>query len=442
MKNRPFMNKIILLAAWLVTAQLHGQNLYFPPLTGNAWDTVEPESLGWCEEEIPGLLDYLQEKNSRAFIVLKDGKIAIEKYFGTFTRDSSWYWASAGKSLTAFLTGLALQDGKLSLDDPSSRYLGKGWTSCSETNENKISIRHQLTMTTGLDDRSQDPDCTDPGCLKCLADPGTRWAYHNAPYTLLDGVLEGATGQNLNLFVNTRLSRNTGINGLYLKLGYNNVFFSKPRSMARFGLLMLNRGNWDGNQILKNEAYYQQMITSSQDLNKSYGYLWWLNGKESFMVPGVQFVFKGAMVPNAPADMYSALGKNGQILNIVPSQRLIVVRMGDDPGTGAVPVTLVDTLWQRLNKVLCSTTSVQKEIKEHAPFHLSPNPAYDQIHLDLPEGRHTLEIRDLQGKLLLHSTGLSGRTSLNIGMLPAGTCLWTLKSEDGRMNSGKLVLIP
>ena len=73
------------------------QNLYFPPLTGNAWDTISPVSLGWCPDKIDSLTDYLENKNTKAFILLKDGKIVIEKYFGTFTADSLWYWASAGK---------------------------------------------------------------------------------------------------------------------------------------------------------------------------------------------------------------------------------------------------------------------------------------------------------------------------------------------------------
>lgn len=435
------MPKITLLFIFLASFQLKAQNLYFPPLSGNEWETVDPASLGWCEAEIPALLDYLEGRNSRAFLVLKDGKIAIEQYFGSFTRDSSWYWASAGKSLTAFMTGIALQEGKLSLDETSSKYLGKGWTSCTEAAESKISIRNQLTMTTGLDDRVQDPDCTDPACLNCLADPGNRWAYHNAPYTLLDGVIEGATGQNLNLFVNSRLSRNTGINGLYLKLGFNNVFFSKPRSMARFGLLMLNRGNWNGTQILKDQAYYQQMISSSQSLNKSYGYLWWLNGKSSFMLPGVQFVFNGPLFQYAPEDMYSALGKNGQILNIIPSRGLIVVRMGDDPETGPVPVALVDSMWQRLNKVFCQTSSVQYQ-KGFEPVTLYPNPASDELILEMPEGKYSMAIKDLQGRILLQRTGLSGKTRLNIEILPAGTHLWSLINEDGQIRSGKLVVLP
>ncbi|MBK9630974.1 MAG: serine hydrolase [Saprospiraceae bacterium] len=366
---------------WHVDAQ----NLYFPPVTGNQWETTNPLTLGWCPEPIDELYQYLENENTKAFLVLKDGKIVLEKYFGTFTRDSSWYWASAGKSMTAFLIGMAQQEGKLKLSDSSSKYLGKGWTSCTETEESFITIRHQLTMTTGLDDRNVDLDCTLPECLKCFKSPGERWSYHNAPYTLLDGVIENASGQTINQFLSNRLYSTTGMACLYLRLGYNNVLFSKPRIMARFGLLMLNKGNWNGQPILTDMDYFNDMIHSSQNFNKSYGYLWWLNGQESYMAPGLQFVFNGSLSPSGPDDMYSALGKNGQILSIVPSQNIIVVRMGDAPNTGLVPFTMVDSIWRRLNQIICIPNHTQNGRTSNQDLQLIPNPASDYFTMQMEE---------------------------------------------------------
>ncbi|MCB0778746.1 MAG: serine hydrolase, partial [Flavobacteriales bacterium] len=80
----------------LAIGSLSAQNLYFPPTFGNTWETVDPASLGWCTDQLPPLLQLLEDNGTKAFIVLKDGRIAIEQYFGTFTQDSSWYWASAG----------------------------------------------------------------------------------------------------------------------------------------------------------------------------------------------------------------------------------------------------------------------------------------------------------------------------------------------------------
>ena len=110
------------------------------------------------------------------------------------------------------------------------------------------------------------------------------------------------------------------MDGLYVQQGYNNVYLSTARSMARFGLLILNNGAWDGNQIMTDSVYFNQMISTSQNLNNSYGYLWWLNGKSNYMLPQTQIVFNGSITPQAPNDMIAALGLNGQIINVVPSQ--------------------------------------------------------------------------------------------------------------------------
>ena len=157
--------KYTLLLLLIVANVFAKGQIYFPPNTGNTWATVTPTELGWCEDQIPELLTFLESNNTKAFIVLKNGKIVIENYFGTFTQDSLWYWASAGKTLTSYLVGIAQQNGQLSINDLSSSYLGSGWTSCTAAQENNITVRNQLTMTSGLDDGVTDPYCTDPNCL-------------------------------------------------------------------------------------------------------------------------------------------------------------------------------------------------------------------------------------------------------------------------------------
>jgi hypothetical protein len=137
--------------------------------------------------------------------------------------------------------------------------------------------------------------------------------------------------------------------------------------------LILNKGNWNGNQILTDTAYFNQMTNTSQNINLSYGYLWWLNGKTSCMVPESQIVFPFSISPDGPADMIAALGKNGQILNVVPSQNLVFIRMGDMPGTGDVPFTLNNDIWKKLNQIICNT-SINDNTKQIA-VELFPNPS-------------------------------------------------------------------
>jgi CubicO group peptidase (beta-lactamase class C family) len=328
--------------------------IYFPPITGTDWQTVTPASLNWDQTSLNDLYTYLQTKDTKAFIILKSGKIVTEKYFGTFTTDSLWYWASAGKTMTGFLLGIAQQEGLININNPTSKYLGTGWTSEPLAKENLITVRNQLTMTTGLDDGVPDADCTLPSCLVYKADAGTRWAYHNAAYTVLDQVVENASGLPYNTYFQQRIRDKIGMTGTWVKTpNSNNIYYSNARSMARFGLLLLNKGKWNTTPILADTNYFKSQTNTSQTLNLSYGYLTWLNGKASSMLPGTQIVFPVSIIPNAPADLYAALGKNDQKIYVVPSQQLVIIRLGNTAGGVTLASSDFDNeLWGKLKAII------------------------------------------------------------------------------------------
>jgi CubicO group peptidase (beta-lactamase class C family) len=301
----------------------------------------------------------LENGGTRAFILLKDGKIVLEKYWGkdilnltSFDKDDVWYWASAGKTLTAFLVGLAQQDGELDINDKTSDYLGKGWTSMEQDKEDQILIRHQLTMTTGMDYGFGDIDCTDPECLQFKTDPGEQWYYHNATYTLLKQVVSNAAGISYNDYTDIQLQDRIGMKGDWIFAGYNNVYWSTARDAARFGLLLLNKGVWDETPILTDTSYFYAMTHSSQDLNPAYGYLTWLNGQSSIVYPGLPFPINVELSSNAPNDLFAGLGKNGQFVNVVPSEGLVLIRMGEAPDGSLVPVQFHNEMWDKLNDVI------------------------------------------------------------------------------------------
>lgn len=334
------------------------EGLYFPPASGT-WETVEPAELGWNTDSINSLFTTLSENGTRAFIILQDGKIALEHYWGnnilntgSFTKESLWYWASAGKSLTAFLIGLAQEEGLLNISDKTSDYLGAGWTSMPKEKEDLITIRHQLTMTTGLDYTVPDTYCTDTSCLQYKTDAGKQWYYHNAPYTLLKDVILNATGMDENEYTHQKLETITGMSGTWVYDGTNNVYYSVPRDMARFGLLILNKGKWDQTEIMTDEDYFTEMTTTSQELNPAYGYLWWLNGKEKIIYPGIPVPIKIQLSPDAPSDLIVAAGKNGQFVDVIPSLNMVVVRMGEAPDDAAVPILFHNQMWKKINAVI------------------------------------------------------------------------------------------
>ncbi|MEX0996417.1 MAG: serine hydrolase [Flavobacteriaceae bacterium] len=412
------------------------QNLYFPPTSGNTWETLPPETLNWCQEKIDILNSFLEDNNTKAFILLKDGKIVIESYFDNHTMSAPWYWASAGKTITAFMTGISQQEGFLSIDEPTANYLGTGWTSCSPSEELAITIENQLTMTSGLNDAVADPNCTNSNCLECLVTPGTRWAYHNAPYTLLDQVIEDATGTTLNIYTTQKLKTPTGMNGTFLPIENNNVFFSNARSMARFGLLMLNNGNWDGNQIMTDTNFFNQMITPSQSLNEAYGYLWWLNGSDSFMVPGLQTVFNGPLFPNAPEDTYAALGKDGQFLNVVPSENIVWMRMGENPDNLPVPFLLNDQIWEFINDLECELSST--EIIKHS-FQITPNPVNDYATINAKDEIKKIEIFSAQSQLIKSHTVNENEFTLNLAFYTSGLYFVKVYFNNGQTAIQKIV---
>ncbi|MCY1723507.1 serine hydrolase [Prolixibacteraceae bacterium Z1-6] len=334
-------------------------NLYFPPANSTEWDITTPESLNWDTETLDELRTFLSENKTRAFILLKDGKIVVEEYWGKtilnsaeFNKDAIWYWASAGKTLTSFLVGLAQEQGLLDINDKTSEYLGKGWSKVPSEKEDLIHIKHQLTMTTGLDYEVENADCTASECLQYKADAGTQWYYHNAPYTLLENVVSTAAKKNYNTFTDEKIETQIGMNGTWIASGNNNVYWSTARDAARFGLLLLNKGTWNDQPVMHDTTYYHSMVNSSQNLNPSYGYLCWLNGKSSIIIPGLPTSFKIPLSSNAPADLFAAIGKNAQFIEVVPSQNLVLVRMGEAPNNSLVPVIFHDDMWEKVNALI------------------------------------------------------------------------------------------
>lgn len=205
-------------------------------------------------------------------------------------------------------------------------------------------------MTSGINDENE---LVIKSNLTYLADAGTRWSYHNVFQKLMDVVTE-ASGVEFETYFNNKLKNKIGMEGSWNYGVIFKIYHSNTRSMARFGLLALNKGKWENEQII-NETFFNESITTSQSINPAYGYLWWLNGKTSYMVPGGQTVYDGLLVPDAPADMYAAMGAEDQRIYVVPSKNMVVIRMGDasDPDNPNFAVSGFDNaLWKKINAVI------------------------------------------------------------------------------------------
>ncbi|MBK8056065.1 MAG: serine hydrolase [Saprospiraceae bacterium] len=329
---------------------LPSESMYFPSNTNFTWETTSLSSLGWNQNAVQTLKSFLIQKNTKSFMILVNGRIVMEEYFDGHKATTDWEWNSAGKSLLSATTGIAQQEGLLNIGNKAADYLGVGWSSMGIQKENLITIKNLLAMTAGNDDTKQlviKPNLT------YIADAGTRWAYSNIFQKLTD-VVANASATSFESYFNSKLKNKIGMDGYWNFGTIFTIHHSTTRSMARFGLLALNKGKWNNEQVV-NESFFIESTSSSQNINPSYGYLWWLNGKSSYMIPSEQTVFKGYLVPNAPADMYSAMGAKDQRIYVVPSKKMVIVRMGNvsDPANINFAVSGFDNeLWGKINAVI------------------------------------------------------------------------------------------
>ncbi len=325
------------------------ESMYFPT-SNDSWATLSISSLGWNQNAVQPLKDYLNQKGTKSFMILVNGKIVMEEYFNGHNTTDTWEWNSAGKTLVSTTVGIAQQENLLSINNKASDYLGKNWTSMPLEKENLITVKHLLNMTSGNDDTKQ---FVIKSNLTYVADAGTRWAYSNVFQKLID-VVNTASNKPFETYFNEKLKSKIGMEGYWDFGTIFTIYHSNTKSMARFGLLALNKGKWNNEQII-NETFLNESISTSQNINPSYGYLWWLNGKSSYMIPGEQTVYQGYLVPNAPADMYAAMGAKDQRIYVIPSKKMVVIRMGEasDPSNPNFAVSGFDNeLWVKINSVI------------------------------------------------------------------------------------------
>jgi len=315
---------------------------YFPADGTSTWEKVTPDKLGWQVNFLQEAIDFAKEKNSYSLIILHKGRIVSENYWQDKNEDSLHQIESVAKSMVSFQIGKLEEQGKLKITEPVSQYVGDGWSKAPLQKEKTITIKHLLTMSSGLDSE-----------LNYLADPGRMWYYSNEAFAVLFKIIEAATGQlfpeffEQTLFSKIKIS-NYEWHGIHLAM--------TARDMARFGLLIGNKGMWNGERLLQEEGYFRDMLSSSQNIQKAYGYLWWLNGQSDYfddkVTNGNPFQ-PGPIYPAMPPDALLAMGHFDQRIEIIPSLDLIIIRQGGDTGLPELGQHSFDNeFWSRLMKAI------------------------------------------------------------------------------------------
>lgn len=304
------------------------------------------------------VLDYVQAQKTTGFLIVRDRKRLVERNWpapadaGQFrafayetTRDGALLEdvASQQKSFVSMLVAIAVDKGLIDVERPVDGYLGAGWSKAPAEAERAIKVIHVLNMASGLND-----DFT------YAAPAGTLFHYNTPVYAATKRILAAAARQPLETLTADWLTKPAGMAetawrkrpAAFADVGNPTGLVTSPRDTARFGQIVLDGGKAADGRRIVSEAGLRAMFARSPT-NPAYGRLWWLNGSRETARPGGRMT-PGPLIPAAPADLVAALGALDRKLYVVPSQKLVVVRMGQ-----AAPDRDFDQqLWTRLSPAL------------------------------------------------------------------------------------------
>jgi CubicO group peptidase (beta-lactamase class C family) len=304
---------------------------------GRKLPTARAEETEIAPDALAKAADYCEQKFSAAFLVVHRDKIVAERYWGGCNQRSWTTSMSMAKTVVALLIGIALEEKRIqSVDESAATYLPE-W---SDEARKKITIKHLLQMSSGLRDAGEYDDLfSDQSYLALGTDspyvvinaaadkePGTEFHYNNINAAALGLILERATGRRYAEYLSERLWKPLGASDAAIWLdrrgGMAKAFggiFATPEDWARIGLLILHEGKADGKQIVPRD-WIRQMITSSPS-EVDYGYQVWLgNG-------GIRSEDRDE--PFLAKDIIYLDGKYKQRVYIIPSENLVIVRLGE-----------------------------------------------------------------------------------------------------------------
>lgn len=271
----------------------------------------------------------IKDKRTRSVIVIYKGKIIAEKYADGFNKNSKLLGWSMTKSLTATYFGILQKQGKIDIMKPAPI---KEWSNDERKN---ITINDLLHMNSGLEWEENyntisditkmlyiEEDMTQSQIDKPLTGkPNNSWYYSSGTTNLLSGILRKQFKKHQEYldFWYSALIDKIGMNSMVVETDMAGNFvgssygWATTRDWAKFGLLYLNKGNWNGEQLFDG-SWSNYVSTPTNGSNGKYGAHFWLNANGDF--------------PDVPRDFYRCSGYQGQMVAIFPSQDLVIVRMG------------------------------------------------------------------------------------------------------------------
>jgi CubicO group peptidase (beta-lactamase class C family) len=282
------------------------------------------------------------DKNTRALLVVYKNELIAEQYAEPFTRNTRQAGWSMSKSVTNALVGHLIKNGKLRIEQQAPV---EGWNRQNDL-RSEITINHLLQMQSGLEwwEFYSAPSevtrmlFTEASAYQVAATaraedvPGTAWYYASGSTNILSGIMRKTVGDS----VYHRLPYNV----LFHPLGMysarmepdaagnyvgSSYIMATARDWARFGLLFLNEGEWNGKQLLPESWVEYSRTPAAHAPRGTYGAHFWLNAGEKNNP-------ENRALPDVPRDAYSANGFEEQRIFIIPSAELVVVRLGQTKG--------------------------------------------------------------------------------------------------------------
>jgi len=276
-----------------------------------------------------------KSKRTRAVIAIYKDKIVAEKYDTGFTKNSRILGWSMTKSITATMFGILQKQRKFDIYKPAPIAEWKN------DKRGKITANDLLHMNSGLEWEEKYDKISDATKMlfqardmsrsqvekRPVAEPNSLWNYSSGTTNLLSGILrkQFKTHQEYLDFWYSNLIDKIGMHSMLVETDMAGNYvgssygWATTRDWAKFGLLYLHKGNWNGEQLF-DESWAKYVATPTNTSNGRYGAHFWLNA--------------GGYYPDAPRDLYSCNGFQGQMVFIIPSLDLVIVRMGlkEDPG--------------------------------------------------------------------------------------------------------------
>jgi len=328
------------------------------------WQTASPESQGMSSSKLNAMCDILADRDSKSFLVIRNDKIVYEWYAPGHGQKKCHYTASLAKALVGGMSlTLALDDGLIDADDLASKYIPE-WKDDPE--KSLITIRHLATHSSGIQDanakdvshadlpgwmgafwrKDPDPFTISRDQAPVIFPPGSDYAYSNPGMAMLayavTASLKGAPQSDILSLLSERVMEPIGAPDGEWNIGYGKGYEVAglkiyanwgggnytARAIARVGRLMLRKGDWEGKQLISPEwvekvvAYAGTPLPNrpSNNPQPGSGLGWWTN-------------FDGVW-SSVPRDAFAGAGAGNQILLVIPSQNMVIVRNGSQLGEG------------------------------------------------------------------------------------------------------------